>query len=61
MDVVRGRSINLTLSERGKEALKHVGLEDVVLKTGVPIYGRMIHDLDGSRWQIPYGKNDQVS
>lgn len=59
MEVVRGRSINLALSVRGREALKRVGLEDVVVKTGIPMYSRMIHDLDGTRRAIPYGKKDQ--
>lgn len=60
MEVVRGRSINLALSVRGREALKRVGMEDVVAKTGIPMYARMIHDLDGTRRPIPYGKKDQV-
>lgn len=59
MEVVRGRSINLALSVRGREALKAVGLEDRVIQKGIPMYARMIHDLDGRRRPIPYGKGDQ--
>ncbi|XP_052766617.1 kynurenine 3-monooxygenase-like isoform X2 [Mya arenaria] len=59
MEVVRGRSINLALSTRGREALRRVGLEDIVISTGIPMYARMIHDLDGTRRPIPYGKADQ--
>lgn len=59
MEVVRGRSINLALSVRGREALKRVGMESVVIETGIPMYSRMIHDLDGTRRAIPYGKKDQ--
>ena len=60
MEVVRGRSINLALSVRGREALKRVGMEDVVAKTGIPMYARMIHDLSGNKRPIPYGRKDQV-
>lgn len=60
MEIVKGRSINLALSCRGREALKHVGLEDEVLKTAIPMRARMIHDLDGTCHPIPYGKSDQV-
>jgi len=52
---VRGRSINLALSTRGIQALKEVGLEDkLVNHHGIPMKGRMIHNLDGSRHPIPY-------
>jgi 2-polyprenyl-6-methoxyphenol hydroxylase-like FAD-dependent oxidoreductase len=58
--IVAGRSINLALSCRGREALRHAGLEDQVTANGIPMYGRMIHDLDGRRRPIPYGRKDQV-
>ena len=57
---VAGRSINLALSCRGREALRHVGLEEYVISNGIPMYARMIHDLDGKRRPIPYGRKDQV-
>ena len=60
MEVVRGRSINLALSVRGIEALKRVGLEKEVLNCGIPMYARMIHDRDGKKRAIPYGRKDQV-
>ena len=60
MEVVRGRSINLALSVRGREALRRVGVEDSIVKYGIPMYSRMIHDRDGTRRPIPYGKKDQV-
>ena len=56
---VAGRSINLALSKRGREALKAVGAEDHVVKTGIPMYARMIHSHDGKQTPIPYGKKDQ--
>lgn len=37
--VVRGRSINLALSHRGRQALKHVGMEDKVGLVIYPVYG----------------------
>ena len=58
--MVRGRSINLALSVRGREALKRVGIEDDIVQVGIPMYARMIHDMDGKRRPIPYGKKDQV-
>uniref|UniRef100_A0A2C9JJ57 Kynurenine 3-monooxygenase n=1 Tax=Biomphalaria glabrata TaxID=6526 RepID=A0A2C9JJ57_BIOGL len=59
MKVVRGKSINLALSCRGREALKRVGLEDAVTKYGIPMHARMIHDLNGRRRPILYGTKDQ--
>ncbi|XP_050404487.1 kynurenine 3-monooxygenase [Patella vulgata] len=56
---VKGRSINLALSCRGREALKMVGLEETVVHNGIPMRARMIHDLDGKRHPIPYGEKDQ--
>jgi kynurenine 3-monooxygenase len=43
----RGRSINLALSERGLDALRRVGLADVVMAPALPMHGRMIHGVDG--------------
>ena len=60
MEVARGRSINLALSVRGREALKRVGIEEDIVHVGIPMYARMIHDLDGTRRPIQYGKKDQV-
>lgn len=57
---VKGRSINLALSTRGRTALRMVGLEDEVIKNGIPMHARMIHKVDGSRQPILYGKKDQV-
>ncbi|XP_048479642.1 kynurenine 3-monooxygenase [Plutella xylostella] len=52
---VRGRSINLALSVRGRTALKDVGLEDHIIQNhGIPMKARMIHRTDGSTYEIPY-------
>ncbi|XP_059504623.1 kynurenine 3-monooxygenase isoform X1 [Stegostoma tigrinum] len=55
----RGRSINLALSYRGRQALKAIGMEDQVVSKGIPMYGRMIHSLSGSKSSISYGRKDQ--
>ncbi|XP_013876616.1 kynurenine 3-monooxygenase [Austrofundulus limnaeus] len=56
---VRGRSINLALSLRGRQALKHVGLEDKIVSKGIPMNARMIHSLSGKQSPIPYGRKGQ--
>jgi kynurenine 3-monooxygenase len=50
----RGRSINLALSERGRDALRRVGLDDAVMKTALPMSGRMMHAPSGELTFQPY-------
>ena len=57
---VGGRSINLALSHRGWKALKEIGLEEPVSKIAIPMIGRMIHDLNGNKNLLPYGKDGQA-
>ncbi|XP_036845660.1 kynurenine 3-monooxygenase [Oncorhynchus mykiss] len=57
--IVKGRSINLVLSHRGRQALKHVGMEDTIISKGIPMHSRMIHALNGTQSPIPYGKKGQ--
>ncbi|MEQ2255102.1 hypothetical protein ILYODFUR_010291 [Ilyodon furcidens] len=57
--VVRGRSINLALSHRGRQALKHVGMEQKIVSKGIPMHARMIHSLSGKQSPIPYGRKGQ--
>lgn len=59
-NVYAGRSINLALSDRGIRALEQAGIVDEVLKTAIPMYGREIHNADGSRTYQPYGKEGQA-
>lgn len=62
MEHVPGRSINLAMSIRGRSALREVGLEDEIIKNhGLPMEARMIHKLDGTTYQIPYGQKGQVN
>jgi len=56
-DTGGGRSINLALSTRGIHALKEVGLYDEIKKIAIPMYGRMIHSVDGKTQLQPYGKD----
>ncbi|XP_068087882.1 kynurenine 3-monooxygenase [Hyperolius riggenbachi] len=57
--IVSGRSINLALSHRGRQALNAVGLEEKIVSKGIPMYGRMIHSVNGKKYSIPYGKQHQ--
>lgn len=50
----RGRSINLALSHRGRKALRLVGLESDVLKSAIPMKGRLLHTENGKTTSIPY-------
>ena len=44
VDISAGRSINLAFSNRGRKAIKLVGLESKVASLCIPMHGRMIHD-----------------
>ncbi|MFN8276962.1 MAG: NAD(P)/FAD-dependent oxidoreductase [Chitinophagales bacterium] len=57
---VGGRSINLALSDRGWNALEKVGLRELIEPIAIPMYGRTIHQLDGSTVFAPYGENNQA-
>src|SRR6185369_11925347 len=52
--VVAGRSINLALSNRGIAALREVGMDEYMLAEAMPMYGRMIHSLEGETRLLPY-------
>lgn len=55
-----GKSINLALSDRGWKGLQGVGIADEIKKIAIPMYGRAIHNKDGSHTFQPYGKEDQA-
>jgi kynurenine 3-monooxygenase len=55
-----GRSINLALSDRGWKALDKVGLSDEIKKISIPMFGRMIHAVNGDLSFQAYGKEDQA-
>ncbi len=54
---VGGRSINLAISARGLHALERAGLGEEVLRTAVPMRGRMIHGRAGDLHFQPYDKD----
>jgi kynurenine 3-monooxygenase len=49
-----GRSINLALSDRGIAALREVGMDEYMLREAVPMFGRMVHAIDGQTKLLPY-------
>lgn len=55
-----GRSINLALSDRGWHALAGVGLAQGIRESGIPMYGRMMHDPVGNLTYQPYGEAEQA-
>ncbi len=57
---IGGRSINLALSDRGWKALELAGIADEVRAMAIPMYGRMMHAVDGELTYQPYGKEGQA-
>jgi len=55
-----GRSINLTLCDRGFMALDQVGIGDRIRSLSVPAYGRLIHDVKGEVVFQPYGNDNEA-
>ena len=55
----KGRSINITLSERGLDVLREIGLDIMVKEHSVKVHSRMIHSLSGEVATQPYGKDGQ--
>jgi hypothetical protein len=53
--VVIGRSINMALSRRGRDALAYINCEDVIVQNGIPMHARMLHDTDCHTHPVPYG------
>ncbi len=56
----RGHSINMALSHRGRRALEAACVATDVESVGIPMYGRMIHNLDSSVVFQQYGKVDEA-
>ncbi len=53
-----GRSINLALAERGRNALRQADADDEVMKQAVMMRGRMVHSQDGRQQLQRYGRDD---
>ena len=58
--ITAGKSINLALSERGWTALKKVGIDHQVMKIAIPMYKRIMHDMEGNLSEQPYGNQEQA-
>ena len=59
-DIYAGKSINLALSTRGWTALDKVGMGDKIKEIAIPMFGRQIHNADGSSTYQPYGKENEA-
>lgn len=60
VELQAGKSINLAISTRGWKAVDLIDVRKEVEKIAIPMYGRMIHDLDSNTVLQPYGKADQA-
>ena len=59
-EISAGKSINLALSYRGWKALRGAGVDDEVKKIALPMYNRIMHDLEGNLTTQAYGKKNQA-
>lgn len=55
-----GRSINLAMSNRGWKALELAGLRADIESIAIPMYGRFLHQMDGTTAFQEYGKNHEA-
>jgi kynurenine 3-monooxygenase len=55
-----GRSINLTVCDRGFASLDRIGAGDLVRSISVPCYGRVVHGADGSLELQPYSNQREA-
>lgn len=60
MKIVQGKSINLALSDRGWKGLIGAGVEAEIHKVAIPMYGRLMHAVDGTLTYQAYGKEGQA-
>ncbi|GHE89937.1 FAD-dependent oxidoreductase [Thalassotalea profundi] len=59
-DIYQGKSINLALSDRGWRALQAVGIEQEIRQQAIPMYCRVMHDIDGNLTKQAYGTENQA-
>jgi len=57
-DISAGRSINLALSDRGFKALRLAGVDGKAREICIPMYGRLIHDIEGNTFSSNYSGRD---
>ena len=53
-DISAGKSINLALSDRGFKALRLAGVEEKAREICIPMYGRLVHDIEGNTFASNY-------
>lgn len=58
--IAAGRSINLAMSARGWKALDIAGLRKDMEELAIPMYGRYLHQADGTAAFQQYGKNNEA-
>ena len=58
--IAAGRSINLAMSARGWKALDLAGLREDMEALAIPMYGRFLHQADGTAASQQYGKNNEA-
>ena len=58
--ITAGKSINLALSTRGWTALAKVGVDKDVMKIAIPMYKRIMHDINGDLSEQAYGNPGQA-
>ena len=56
----QGKSINIALSDRGWLALESVGVAKQIKEKSIPMKKQIIHAIDGSHTDLPYGKKGQA-
>lgn len=59
-NIYQGKSINLALSDRGWKALQAVGIDEDIRQDAIPMYSRVMHDIQGNLTEQPYGKEGQA-
>ncbi|MGV6860523.1 MAG: FAD-dependent oxidoreductase [Putridiphycobacter sp.] len=59
-EIKAGKSINLALSHRGWEALKAVGVDNLIEDLAIPMTGRTMHSETGELTYQPYGLEGQA-
>ena len=57
-DISAGRSINLSLSDRGLKALRMVGVEKKARELCIPMRGRLMHDANSNIFESNYSGRD---
>lgn len=58
VDISAGRSINLSLSDRGFKALRLAGIEEKAREICIPMFGRLMHDKEGNTFASNYSGRD---